>query len=633
MSRVDETTSIQLSQWYACFTTNSEEIARLSPVADSVRIGPLAVFNPGDGCETATFGSQADLSAVIFDGYLFDRRVIQAELGLTGPVTDAELVAAAYQKWGADVFDKLDGCYLIAIWDPGTRQLLIGHDALGRHPVFYATERGAMWFSSNVLALARSDRVSRRPNRLSLALALAAWWPEAGQTFFDAVHRLRPGHYLQVSAGLTVSERKYWDPLPEDDEPWLPDEEAIEAFEPALTRAVARCMDLGAQGIMLSGGVDSVTVAALAAEHWTARRASPLVAVSGRTGRALTYEEVMQTKVTEALAMPHLVSTTAEWTGGRDDVSLSLEDTEQLPSPSRVYWVGTSARFYRRTSAQRLNVLLTGAGGDNWLGVADTHAADLIRNGQLVQLVRFMKADVSTGGSSIRRSARGLLWTSGLRPLVDTQATRFAPQRKARYHRRKWRERLPAWLCPDRELREELVERLLNRRTPGLTVSGGTPRSYYRHSLRSAPNPYMHYENETAHHIETSCGLRLLSPYHDRRLVSFLNRISPKVLVRDDRYKGLLRPIVAKRLPQLGLERQRKHYSDEGQQRALADLRQSLINVWGDARFDRLKQLGVVGSAAATGETVRHSEKGFDDLVPMFIMMSAERWLGVHANV
>jgi hypothetical protein len=339
----------------------------------------------------------------------------------------------------------------------------------------------------------------------------------------------------------------------------------------------------------------------------------------------------MQTQVTETLAMPHVVSTTPEWTEGRDDVSLSLEATDQLPSPSRVYWVGTSSRFYRRTSAQRVNVLLTGAGGDNWLGVADTHAADLIRNGQLVQLVRFMRAGVSTGGASIRSSARRLLWTSGLRPLVDSQAARFAPERKARYHRRKWRERLPAWLCPDGSLRDELIERLLNRRTPGLTPSGGAPRNYYRHSLRSAPNPYMHYENETAHHIETSCGLRLLSPYHDRRLVSLLNRISPRVLVRGDRYKGLLRPIVAKRLPQLGLERQNKHYSDESQQRALSELRQSIASVW-DGRFDRLQSLGVV-SSAASGEMAGHCEKGFNDLVPLFIMMSAEQWLGVHADV
>jgi len=633
MSRGDERAPIRLSWWYACLTTNSEEIARQSTIADTVRIGPLTVFGPGDGCEISRFGRQADPSAVIFDGYLFDRRAIEVDLGLTEPVSNAELVAVAYQKWGADVFDRLDGCYLIVIWDAAARRLLAGHDALGRHPVFYATEREAIWFSPNVLALTRSGRVSKRPNRLSLALALAAWWPEAGQTFFEAIHRLRPGHYLEVSGRLAISERKYWDPLPDDDESWLPDDEATEGFEPALIRAVARCMDLGAQGIMLSGGVDSVTIAALAAEHWTARSAPPLVAVSGRTGRALSYEEVMQTQVTEVLAMPHVVSTTPEWTEGRDDVSLSLEATDQLPSPSRVYWVGTSSRFYRRTSAQRLNVLLTGAGGDNWLGVADTHAADLIRNGQLVQLARFMRADVATGGASLRSSAQRLLWTSGLRPLVDSQASRFAPGRKASYHRRKWRERLPAWLCPDRELREELVERLLNRRTPGLTPSGAVPRSYYRHSLRSVPNPYMHYENETAHHIETSCGLRLLSPYHDRQLVSFLNRISPRALVQGDRYKGLLRPIVARRLPQLGLERQRKHYSDESQQRALSDLRQSLAKAWGDGRFDRLERLGVVNSGAATCEIERHHEQGFNDLVPMFIVMSAERWLGVHADV
>ena len=52
-----------------------------------------------------------------------------------------------------------------------------------------------------------------------------------------------------------------------------------------------------------------------------------------------------------ALAMPHIVSTTPEWTGGRDDISLSLNITPELPSPSRIYWVGTYTRFYRQTAA------------------------------------------------------------------------------------------------------------------------------------------------------------------------------------------------------------------------------------------------------------------------------------------
>jgi hypothetical protein len=80
MSRADGRTTIQLSWWYACLTSNSEETARQSPVADTVRIGPLTVFGPGDGCEISRFGCQVDSSAVIFDGYLFDRRAVEADL-------------------------------------------------------------------------------------------------------------------------------------------------------------------------------------------------------------------------------------------------------------------------------------------------------------------------------------------------------------------------------------------------------------------------------------------------------------------------------------------------------------------------------------------------------------------------
>src|SRR5262249_33692231 len=154
---------------------------------------------------------------------------------------------------------------LVAVWDAAARRLFVGHDALGRHPVFYAESATEVWISSNVLALASCADVPRTSNRLSLALLALTWWPEAGETFFEAIRRLRRGCYLEVGQ-TEIAERKYWDPLPEDDEPFVSDAQALEEFEPALARAVDRCMDLQAEGIMLSGGVDSVTVAALAAE-------------------------------------------------------------------------------------------------------------------------------------------------------------------------------------------------------------------------------------------------------------------------------------------------------------------------------------------------------------------------------
>lgn len=635
MIEIAERAPVTLPQWYARFATD-EAVDQLNDRASAARVaqaGPFTIVQPDRGCEVSRFGHASSRGAVIFDGYLFDREALAAELGLAGSESNAGIAAAAYLRWGAGIFDRLDGRYLVAIWDADARKLLIGHDALGHHPVFYAVSREGVWFSSNILALASSGRVSKRPDRMSLAFAMVGWWPEAGRTYFEAISRVRPGHYLAAHPSGTVTEHKYWDPLPDDDEPYLPDAQVLEEFEPALTQSVERRMELGAQGIMLSGGVDSVTVAALAAEHWKAHRTPPLVAVSARTGGPLSYEERMQSRVTETLAMPHLVSTTPEWTGGRDHVSLSLELTPELPSPSRIYWVGTYTRFYRRTAGQHLHVLLTGAGGDNWLGVAEAHAADLMRRAQLAQLVRFMKSDVATGGASVGRSARRLLWTWGLRPHLDTLSARLTPEMKMRYHRRKWYERLPPWLCPDTALRDELVTRLLSRRTPPLGPSGRAPRSYYRQAVRAVSNPYMHYENETAYHMETTCGLRLLSPYHDKRLVSFFNRIHPRVLLLTDRYKGLLRPIVARHLPGLGLENQRKHYPRDEQREQLEQFRESAAAAWQKTRFDALARAGIVDRTTAPSEVDGLAGKDFNGLARMFIMMSAERWIRVHTDV
>jgi asparagine synthetase B (glutamine-hydrolysing) len=634
MTEPGKNAPIALPQWYARLAATRDPADAGGSASASVRhVGPLTIVRPDLGCEVFPFGASEDPGAVIFDGYLFDREALAAELDLPGTTPSSHIAAVAYERWGTGMFDRLDGRYLVAVWDPGAGRLLIGHDALGHHPVFYTVAPDGVWFSSNILALASSGRVPRHPDRLSLAFAMVGWWPEAGRTYFGAISRVRPGSYLSVSPSGTVAQHKYWDPLPEDDEPYLPDGQALDQFEPALKQAVERRMRLGAQGIMLSGGVDSVTIAALAAEYWTAQQTPPLVAVSARTGGPLSYEELMQSQVTERLAMPHLISTTPEWTGGRDHVSLSLELTPELPSPSRIHWVGTYTRFYRRTAAQQLRVLLTGAGGDNWLGVAEAHAADLLRRLQLAQLVRFMKSDVATGGASIGHSIRRLLWTWGLRPHLDTLSARLAPDLKMRYHRRKWYARLPGWLCPDLHLRDELVHRLLDRRTPPLTSSGTPPRSYYRQAVRAVSNPYMHYESEIAYHMETACGLRLLSPYHDRRLVWFFNRIHPRVLLLTDRYKGLLRPIVAKHLPGLGLENQRKHYPRDEQRQQLEQFRRAVAMAWRGARFDALGRAGVVDPATAPSEGEGLAGKDFNGLARMFIMLSAERWLSTHTDV
>jgi hypothetical protein len=207
---------------------------------------------------------------------------------------------------------------------------------------------------------------------------------------------------------------------------------------------------------------------------------------------------------------------------------------------------------------------------------------------------------------------------------------RVTPGLKTRVHRRGWESRLPAWLCPDADLRQRLVEALLARRTPDLTPAGRAPRSYYRHSVRTLTNPYMHYENEVAFHVERLCGLCLLSPYHDKRLVAFFHRISPRALIEGDRYKGLLRTVAARRLPGLGLERQRK---DEGRAdvERLRLLRGGIARAWPRSDLTRLESLGLVDARALSSSLPAWESQSAVELGRAHILMSTARWLDIHA--
>lgn len=598
----------------------------------SVRIGPVTIFEAGAGCHYASFGP-GNANVAVFDGYLFDRDALAADVGRGPTSSPAEILAGAFERWGADCLRHVDGSYLAAIWDAGAGRFLLGHDPLGRHPAFYAVAGDAFWFGPNVLTVGEPGHVSRQVNRLSLALLSLRYWPAAGETYFQSIRRVQPGHYVSLNTTGAVSETKYWDLFPTDDEPWLPESQVIEEFEPSLAKAVARCMALSPQGIMLSGGVDSVTVAALAADYGRRHGVAPLVGVSGRSGGPLSYEEKMQAEVTQALAMPHLISTTPEWRAGRDPIELSLEATDQMPGPGGVYWLGTYTAFYRTAARSGNAVLLTGSGGDDWLRVADVQSADLLRRLKLRQLASLVWSDLATGGRPARRTLRNRLWSGGVRPYVDVLMAQLAPSSKARHHRRKWDERLPKWLCPDAALREALLDDLMSRRAPELTATGQMPRSIYRHAMRSYVNPFRHHEAETAFHVDALCGLRLLSPYHDRRLVEFFTRISPMTLAFRGRYKGLLRPVAQRHLPGLGLERQRKYYAKADQEAELRSFQTSMARAFRGARFDALEDLGILDTRALAAEGGAIEAMQHDRLTVRFALLSAERWTSVQWGI
>ena len=589
--------------------------------------GPLTIFDRDPGCER--FTDEARDLTVLFEGYLFNERPLALEAEAETQFRNARRIVSLYERHGRDLFDHLEGAYLAAVLDVRAGRFIVGRDGMGRHPLYYARRPGELWFASNIFALVRRAPVSPKPNRLSLALRLLGRWPEAGQTFFDDIQRVRPGHFLEVTSRGDVREVMYWHPVPDDQEPWLSDVEARESFEPMLQKAVNRCLSLGARGVMLSGGIDSVSVAALASREAKSRGLQPLIAYTARNppGYPREHEENVQDRVVQSLGMPHRVSTMADWLGPRSLLSATLEKVPALPGPTDIWWTGAYMGFYGAPAADGVRTLLTGSGGDEWLGVNRSHAADLLRRMDIGGLVGFVRATVETEGSDLGGALRQVLWKNALCLLIGGLWMKVAPAHKAAYHRRRRAKVIPAWLCPEPRLAEELAD-AINVHIPELGAGNRFPLNYYRHSFRFLwKNPLLAYEFERQFHVTRLIGIRLLAPFHDREFVRYANRISPRAHLHASRYKGLLRPLIEGLLPGLGLGKQRKAGYSVKEDATLNDLRENLEPVWERVGCGRLAELGIVDRKKLGQEPIRALDHA---LIRRFIVLSCETWVAAH---
>jgi asparagine synthase (glutamine-hydrolysing) len=198
-----------------------------------------------------------------------------------GGATDAELIGAAYRRWGSNCAEHLVGDFAFAIWDGRTHALFCARDCFGVRPLYYFRGAGIFAFASEVKALLTEHRVSRELDEEQIALFLA-WTPgEPERTMYRHILRLPAAHALRVDGhGMTLW--RYWRLDPERELRLASSDEYVEAFREHFAEAV-RCRLRGARpvGASLSGGLDSSSIVCMA-HHLGGREATgePLHAYS-----------------------------------------------------------------------------------------------------------------------------------------------------------------------------------------------------------------------------------------------------------------------------------------------------------------------------------------------------------------
>jgi asparagine synthase (glutamine-hydrolysing) len=536
-----------------------------------------------------------------FHGLLFDREALAASTDRGGPdCSDAELVLRAYEREGEAVLPRLRGSFVVAIVDRARGLAIVWRDPLGSHPLFYCEAGRGVLFAASPLLLLDRPGVSRALNRAALADHLCNRWPDPHETFFSAVRRVPPGWRVVVTAGR-LQLKRYWDPLPEDRSvQWLRAEETAH-FDQVFDRSVDRCLGNGPTGIFLSGGLDSISVAAVATDRARRIGKDPPFALSLGFEDPKCDERVLQAAVARDLGLRQCLVGLQDAAGSRSLLQQALELNQGSAAPLlHTYKPAFIALAQRARPSVR--TILTGQGGDEWLAVTPLLSADLMRRGALIELAQFFGTLRRSYDAPLFWLARNLLWRCGLRPLAGLAFHRLMPGT----HKARRLERLlasdPIWATPDPELRAEQ-----RRRAEGVLPRPDPPNGFYVRELRTAlEHTLTAWEAEEQYEMGRRIGVRILHPFWDPDVIEMLCRTPPRLLNGDGRTKSLVRQKLARRFPKLGFDRQRKVQTTPFFQSLLLREGWALADAAGE--FPALSALGIVDGRAA-GAQVRQALK------------------------
>ena len=311
-------------------------------------------------------GNETGDLQLVLNGEIYNHLELRQQLVARGHVfrtaSDAEVVLHLYEEQGTDALAELNGMFAFALYDARRRALWIARDRLGIKPLFYATSPDRVAFASDIRALRAAHASEVEPQQVLKYLALS--YVPGSETVWRGIRKLPPAHFMWIEGRSTRVER-YW-PLSGIDLWRGRVEEACEQLESLLQDAIK--LELRSDvplGVFLSGGLDSSTIVALAAEQLS----EPLRTFSVRFEGKASEDGNFARKIAQQYGTAHteIPMGLPEAAAAVDELLPMLDEPLSDSALFPAYWLSKIAR------SQGVKVLLNGAGGDEIFGGYGRH--------------------------------------------------------------------------------------------------------------------------------------------------------------------------------------------------------------------------------------------------------------------
>lgn len=517
--------------------------------------------------------------------------------------TDAGLVLAAYQKWGAAFLARIIGDFALSLWDPSVQTLLLARDPFGVRPLYYFQNHEELIWSSTLTSLLAVPGIDAEVNDDYVAGCLALY-PELSDTPYRGIHAVEPGQALTIKDSR-LQTRRFWFPTERDELPFASDGEYEEQFRHLFREAVA-CRLRSDRPIWseLSGGLDSSSVILMAdqikAEDESS--ATPVKTISFVHDLSATFYDQRFIEVVEK-------------TRGRCGIHLGLgEHWIKLASPDEGFiplpLSGICVSHLNRSLCQRMEddgarVLLSGLGGDQvtWSNLEPgPELGDLLFNLRPVELHRRLQ---------VWSEATHLPY---IQLLSQEVILPFLPVRlRARFQNQI---QLSEWLDPDFVKRTNLEERLVLPKDPfGFKLPSKR--------LQSSRIWYIVMNIARGTHFEHA-AFEKTYPFLHRPLVEFVMNVPITQKLRPDQTRSLMRRALKNMLPQRILERRSKGTTGEALCRGVANEWSNIRPLLDDSRLGHRGYVNVNALAQALDRTRHGIEFNISTLMQA---LALEVWL------
>jgi asparagine synthase (glutamine-hydrolysing) len=340
---------------------------RDGPLALAIR--RLAIVDPAGGHQPLT--SEDKAVHVVCNGEIYNAPALRRDLERRGhrfrTRSDIEVIAHLYEERGPHFLHALRGMFALALWDAPERRLVLARDPFGIKPLVYALAPGRLAFASELKALMTLPWLSREIDLEALETYLAVNAVLAPRTIFRDARKLPAGHLLIAAAGSVRVER--WarpKPVSAGAVRGEPAKHLAKEARERLRDSVRAHLEADVEvGVLLSGGVDSGTVAALAASEL----GRPLKTFSvGFTERS--FDELADARrVARRYGTEHRELVVGPEAAGELRAVAATFDEPRGDSTALPYWLAA------RLAATEVKAVLSGEGGDELFGGYPTYLA------------------------------------------------------------------------------------------------------------------------------------------------------------------------------------------------------------------------------------------------------------------